>query len=68
MVIMIMIKLNACFDDGFVIAVPVTYDFRFIIGSGESVTHPNTLSNWLKAVLLIDGGMRIGGWTVFVAA
>ena len=61
---MIMIELDAGFDDGFVIAVPAflvfLIAFRFVIGSGESVSYPNKLSNRLKAVLLIDDGMRMG--------
>ena len=60
---MIMIQLNAGFDDGFVIAVPAflvfLIAFRFIIGSGESISYPNELRDWLKAVLLIDDGMRM---------
>ena len=58
---MIMIQLNACFDDGFVIAVPAfVICFRLIIGSGESVSYPNELRDWLEAVLLIDDGMGMG--------
>ena len=58
MVVVIMIQLNAGFDDGFVITIPAfIICFRFIIGSGESITYPNELSDWLKAVLLIDDGM-----------
>ena len=45
MVIMIMVELNACFDDGFVIAIPAflvfLIAFRFIISSGESVSYLN---------------------------
>lgn len=61
---MIMIELNACFDDGFVISVPAflvfLIAFRFIISSGESVSYPNELRDWLEAVLLIDDGMGMG--------
>ena len=63
MVIMIMIQLNAGFDDGFVIAVPAflifLIAFRFIIGCGQSISYPDKLSNRLKAVLLIDDGMGV---------
>ena len=58
---MIMIQLNAGFDDGFVIAVPAflvfLIAFRFIIGGGEPISYLNELRDWLKAVLLIDDGM-----------
>ena len=55
---MIMIELDAGFDDGFVITIPAflifLIAFRFIIGCGEPISYPNKLSYWLKAVLLID--------------
>ena len=61
---MIMIQLDAGFDDGFVITVPAflvfLIAFRFIIGSGQFISYPNELRDWLKAVLLIDDGMRMG--------
>ena len=61
---MIMIQLNAGFDDGFVITIPTflvfLIAFRFVIGGSQSISYPNKLSNWLKAVLLIDDGMGMG--------
>ena len=58
MVVVIMIALNAGFNDGFVITVPAfIICFRSVVGSGESIAYPNQLRNRLKAFLFMDGGM-----------
>ena len=59
MVVVIMVELNACFDDGFVITIPAFYYLRFIIGGSQSISYPNKLCDRLKAVLLIDYSMRM---------
>ena len=61
---MIMIQLNAGFDNGFVIAVPAflvfLIAFRFVICGSQSISHSNELRDGLKAILLIDNGMSMG--------